>query len=95
MNSYEHDQKGITTEKSEDIKKMIDKRFAKIKSIEEDMCERETIKVNGDKTSENVVVFFGSNNSDFIDDSHYLYVLLVRVSFNIIYSRVMVGLEFV
>ena len=50
---------------------MIDKRFSKIKSIETEMKNMETVKVYGDASSENVVVFFGSTKSPVLEASKY------------------------
>lgn len=78
VTSYEHDEYGITTEKVDEVKKMIEKRFSKIKGIEENMKGRETIKVyhgrrggEGDLESENAVVFFGSTKSPILEASKY------------------------
>lgn len=72
VTSYEHDEKGITTEKVEEVKKMLEKRFAKIKGIEEDIRGRDTVKVYGDKGSENAIVFFGSTKGPVLEASKYL-----------------------
>jgi len=71
VTSYEHDKKGITVDKPEEIKRMLDKRFAKIKNVEEEMHIKETIKVFGDNNSENVVVFFGSTKGPVLEASKY------------------------
>ncbi len=71
VTSYEHDEKGFTTEKAEEVEKMIEKRFAKIKHIEENMKGRETIKVSGDPKSENVIVFFGSTKGAVLEASNF------------------------
>ncbi len=72
VNSYEHNEKGITVDKAEDIKKMIDKRFTKMKGIGEDMHNIETIKVYGDKESKNSIIFFGSTKSPVLEASKHL-----------------------
>jgi 2-oxoglutarate ferredoxin oxidoreductase subunit alpha len=71
VTSYEHDEHGITTEETDEIKAMINKRFSKIKSIEAEMQNQETVKVYGDTSSENVVVFFGSTKSPVLEASKY------------------------
>lgn len=58
--SYEHDEHGYITDDPEVVKKMYDKRFAKLNGIKKEMKKHKTIKVYGDKNSKNVVVFFGS-----------------------------------
>lgn len=71
ITSYEHDEEGITTEEVQEVKKMIDKRFSKVKGILENMEGRETIKVSGDLGSENVIIFFGSTKSPVLEASKY------------------------
>lgn len=71
ITSYEHDEKGITVEKAEEVKKMIDKRFAKMMSIQSEMQNQETIKIYGDTESENIVVFFGSTKGPVLEASKY------------------------
>jgi 2-oxoglutarate ferredoxin oxidoreductase subunit alpha len=71
VTSYEHDEKGITTDKPEDIKRMVEKRFEKAESIKSEMQSRETVKIYGDSSSENVVVFFGSTKSPVLEAAKY------------------------
>lgn len=71
VTSYEHDENGITIEKAEDIKKAVEKRFAKAENIKSEMQNRETIKVYGDTGSENVIVFWGSTKSPVLEASKY------------------------
>jgi 2-oxoglutarate ferredoxin oxidoreductase subunit alpha len=60
ISSYEHDENGYITDEPQMVKKMYDKRFAKLNGIKKEMKKHKTIKVFGDKKSKNVVVFFGS-----------------------------------
>lgn len=69
--SYEHDEEGLTVDKIEDVKRMVDKRFAKAADIESEMQNREAIKVYGDTNSENVIVFFGSTKGPVLEASKY------------------------
>jgi 2-oxoglutarate ferredoxin oxidoreductase subunit alpha len=71
VTSYEHDEHGITTEETDEIKSMIDKRFSKIKSIEAEMQTQQTVKVYGDQTEENAIVFFGSTKGAVLEASKY------------------------
>ena len=71
-NSYEHDEKGITTDMPEEVERMIDKRFSKMAGIEEDMKEKETIKIFGDASSENTIIFFGSTKGAVLEAAKYL-----------------------
>ena len=59
--SYEHDEYGITTEKSEEIVRMINKRKRKKEAIIKEMRKRETVKVGGKKDSKKVLITWGSN----------------------------------
>jgi 2-oxoglutarate ferredoxin oxidoreductase subunit alpha len=72
ITSYEHDENGFTIDKAEDVKRMLDKRFAKAKNIEVEMQTRESIKIYGDLNSENVIVFFGSTKGPVLEASKYL-----------------------
>ena len=57
--SYEHDEYGIAIEDAESIKKMQDKRFSKMRNLEEEIDKLETIKVYGG--GDNVIVTWGSS----------------------------------
>jgi len=57
--SYEHDEYGITTEEPEKIAKMQEKRFAKLKYIEKELENLETVKIYGE--GENAIVTWGSS----------------------------------
>jgi 2-oxoglutarate ferredoxin oxidoreductase subunit alpha len=69
ITSYEHDEDGITVDKVEDIKRMLDKRFVKQENIAAHMINQETVKTYGDTSSENVVVFFGSTKGPILEAS--------------------------
>ena len=71
VTSYEHDENGITTEKAEDIKRAVERRFAKLENIKSEMQNRETAKIYGDPTSENVVVFWGSTKAPVLEAAKY------------------------
>jgi len=71
VTSYEHDEEGFTVDKPENVKKMVDKRFAKTANIEAEMNNRETIKIYGDKSSENVIVFWGSTKGAVLEAAKY------------------------
>lgn len=60
ISSYEHDENGYITDDPETVKKMYEKRFAKLNGIKQEMKKHKTIKIFGDKNSKNTVVFFGS-----------------------------------
>jgi 2-oxoglutarate ferredoxin oxidoreductase subunit alpha len=69
--SYEHDEHGITTDEPAQVKVMLDKRFTKQKSIEQEMQNRQTVKIFGNTDSENVIVFFGSTKSAVLEAAKY------------------------
>ncbi len=69
--SYEHDESGITTEKLDEVKGMLEKRFTKQKSIESEMQNQETVKVYGDPNAEHTIVFFGSTKSPVMEAAKY------------------------
>lgn len=71
VTSYEHDEEGITADKPEDIKRMVEKRFEKAERIKAEMQNKETVKTYGDTASENAIVFFGSTKSPVLEASKY------------------------
>jgi 2-oxoglutarate ferredoxin oxidoreductase subunit alpha len=71
VTSYEHDEEGYTVDKPEDIKRMVDKRFEKVKNIEAEMQNKETVKIYENGDEENAVVFFGSTKSPVLEASKY------------------------
>jgi 2-oxoglutarate ferredoxin oxidoreductase subunit alpha len=72
VTSYEHDENGISTEDPAAIKAMINKRFAKAETIRESLTGQETIKVYGDLTSENIIIFWGSTKGPVFEAVKYL-----------------------
>ncbi len=70
--SYEHDEAGITIEELEPTKAMLDKRAAKIDTISKSLDHHETVKVYGDKSSENVIVFWGSTKGSVLEAAKHL-----------------------
>jgi len=71
VTSYEHNEDGITTDKAEEVKRAVDKRFEKADRIKTEMQNRETVKIYGDTASENTIVFFGSTKSAVLEASKY------------------------
>jgi len=67
VTSYEHDENGITVDKAEDVKRMVEKRFIKATHIAEEMKNRETVKVYGNIDSSETLVFFGSTKSPILE----------------------------
>lgn len=61
VNSYEHDENGITTEDPKDTSRMQDKRLRKEKFLAEELESIKTVNVHGDKNSEIALLCWGSN----------------------------------
>jgi len=72
VNSYEHNEKGVTTENAKDVVVMQDKRFAKLVEIKKEFEIRDTVKIYGDVTSKTVVVFWGSTKGAVLEAAKYL-----------------------
>ena len=60
INSYEHCEFGLAAEDSEESKKMQEKRYKKLKSLEKDLEKYELVKVYGNSESKNAIICFGS-----------------------------------
>jgi 2-oxoglutarate ferredoxin oxidoreductase subunit alpha len=61
VNSYEHDEFGITTEDPLETVKMQDKRLSKEKGLINELQDYETVKTHGNKDSDTVIICWGSN----------------------------------
>lgn len=61
VNSYEHDESGITTEDPEITKSMQDKRLCKETHLSQELEAYETVKIYGDRASPKALVSWGSN----------------------------------
>jgi len=70
--SYEHDEFGITTEDPKIVKSMQEKRFRKLKSLVKEQARQETIKIYGDKKSQNIIVSWGSSKGAILEAMKYL-----------------------
>jgi len=70
--SYEHDEQGITTEDSQIIKEMQEKRFKKLQLLLKEQKSKETVKVYGDKKSKNIIVSWGSTKGAVLEAMKYL-----------------------
>lgn len=69
VNSYEHDEYGITTEDPCQTVKMQDKRLRKEKFLNEELNNYEAIKVYGNKTGETAILCWGSNKGVCVEAS--------------------------
>jgi 2-oxoglutarate ferredoxin oxidoreductase subunit alpha len=70
-NSYEHDERGIATEDAEVAEAQQDKRFAKGDSLEKEFAAHETIKVYGDESATDAIVFWGSGKTVILEAAKY------------------------
>jgi 2-oxoglutarate ferredoxin oxidoreductase subunit alpha len=72
VTSYEHDEAGITIDELEPTKAMLNKRFAKAETLNKSLDHQETVKVYGDKSSKNVVIFWGSTKGPVLESACYI-----------------------
>lgn len=61
VNSYEHDESGITTEEPQTTKVMQDKRLRKERFLTKDLETLTTVKIHGEKDSKTALLCWGSN----------------------------------
>jgi 2-oxoglutarate ferredoxin oxidoreductase subunit alpha len=71
ITSYEHDQKGITTEEADEVKAMINKRFAKMETLTKELSVQETIKTYGAADAPTAVIFWGSTKFPVMEAAKY------------------------
>ena len=71
ITSYEHGEKGITTEDPELVKAMVNKRFAKAAALATEMVQQETVKIYGDQEAETAVIFWGSTKGPVLEAAKY------------------------
>jgi 2-oxoglutarate ferredoxin oxidoreductase subunit alpha len=76
--SYEHDEYGITTEESERIAKMQQKRLRKKKTMEDELARYEQVKVYGDPESKTVLLCWGSTKGACIEVAEELGLKVVQ-----------------
>lgn len=65
--SYEHIEAGYTTEDPEEVVEMQDKRKRKSETIEEEIMDRNPVKVYGDEDSDNMIIGWGSTKGAILD----------------------------
>lgn len=78
INSYAHDEFGITTEEGPQIKTMQDKRLRKEKYLIENLKEYETVKVYGNKNSSIAVLCWGSNKGVCVESAENLDLKVIQ-----------------
>lgn len=76
--SYEHDEKGITTEEPEAVKAMQDKRLRKMEKLKEEMKSVETVKVYGNPESKVTLLTWGSTKGPCIEAAEQLGLKVVQ-----------------
>lgn len=78
VTSYEHDEYGITTEESEQIARMQQKRLRKKKTMEDELARYEQVKVYGDPESKTVLLCWGSTKGACIEAAEELGLKVVQ-----------------
>jgi 2-oxoglutarate ferredoxin oxidoreductase subunit alpha len=76
--SYEHDENGITTEESEKIARMQEKRLRKRKSLEEELEKYEGVNVYGNYDSKTALLCWGSTKGACIEVAEELGLKVVQ-----------------
>src|SRR3989344_5737324 len=66
-NSYEHDEKGISTEESIIVKKEAEKRLKKYEEIKKEVKRFEMIKIYGNPNAKNLIIGWGSTKTVILD----------------------------
>lgn len=78
VNSYEHDESGITTEERDLTVKMQDKRLRKEKYLLQELEKYEAVKVYGDKNTSAALLFWGSNKGVCVEVGEKLGMRIVQ-----------------
>lgn len=78
VNSYEHDESGITTEEPQITKLMQDKRLRKEKFLVKDIETMTAVKVHGKKDSETALVSWGSNKGACVEVARKLGLKVIQ-----------------
>ncbi len=78
VNSYEHDEYGITTEEPDITKIMQEKRYRKTNFLTEEIKKYETVNVYGNANSETAILTWGSNKDVCIEAGEKLGMRIVQ-----------------
>lgn len=78
VNSYEHDDYGITVEEADKIKGMQEKRFKKQDFIKEDVKKLNPVRIYGDKSSSTAVICWGSNKGVAVETAKNLGLKVIQ-----------------
>ncbi len=81
VNSYEHDEYGITTEESFWRKKMVEKRLRKKETLIKELKDKETVKVYGPKKSKTVLITWGSTKGAVVEVGEKLGLKVIQPLF--------------
>jgi len=76
--SYEHDEYGITTEESDQIVRMQQKRLRKKKTMEDELSRHEQVKVYGNLESKTVLLCWGSTKGACVEAAEELGLKVVQ-----------------
>ncbi|MDP2821019.1 MAG: 2-oxoacid:acceptor oxidoreductase subunit alpha [bacterium] len=79
--SYEHNEFGITTENSEEAKKMAEKRLRKKITLLKELKGEKTINVLGNKKSKNVLIVWGSTKGAAVEAAENLGIKVIQPMF--------------
>lgn len=77
--SYEHDEYGVTTEDSQEVKEMNDKRLRKAETIKEEVRNFDMYKVHGNEDGDIVVLGWGSTKGAILDAIRDLDVEFIQI----------------
>ncbi|MEI6832212.1 MAG: pyruvate ferredoxin oxidoreductase, partial [Candidatus Omnitrophota bacterium] len=78
VNSYEHDEYGITTEDSKQTVLMQDKRMQKEKYLQEELEKFETVKVYGNRDASVSLLCWGSNKGVCVELAERLGIKVIQ-----------------
>lgn len=78
VNSYEHDESGITTEDPKQSKLMQDKRLGKEKYLLEELENYEAVKIYGDKYAQVALLCWGSNKGVVLEAAQKLGLKVIQ-----------------
>jgi 2-oxoglutarate ferredoxin oxidoreductase subunit alpha len=80
INSYEHDESGITIEDAKITKDMQEKRFKKQKYLEDELENYPTIATYGNNKSKTALICFGSNKGVCIEIAKKLDLFVIQIA---------------
>ena len=81
VNSYEHDEAGLTTEDPAETKKMQDKRLRKDRFLAEEILRYEPVRIYGNKKSKVAILCWGSNKGVCIEAAEKLGLKVIQPLF--------------